>query len=434
MSHINKKIPKRRFEEFNNADAWEQRKLNDMVKLENGYAFKSTYFSDVPSKTIVLTPGNVRIGGGFKNGKGRYYNEISELPHKFIFQPEDIFVTLTDLTPSAQMLGYPAVVPNDGIKYLHNQRLGKLTDFKGDKFFLFQLLSTDKYHKNIVATAIGTTVKHSSIQKILQYETSFPSLEEQKNIGTFFEKLDKTIALHQRKLEKIKALKAAYLSEVFPAKGEIKPKRRFAGFTDDWEQRKFEDCFKFPVSTNSLSRVMLNYDKGEVKNVHYGDVLIKYPCILNIKKEEIPYITGGRLEAYNSNLLENGDLIFADAAEDETVGKAVEVNGITNENLVSGLHTIVARATTQKAKYFLGYYINSDIYHRQLLRLMQGSKVSAISKGNLQKTDVSFPKDIEEQQKIGSYFKQLDDTITLHQRKLQKLQNIKKAYLNEMFI
>ncbi|EAD2556832.1 restriction endonuclease subunit S [Listeria monocytogenes] len=213
------------------------------------------------------------------------------------------------------------------------------------------------------------------------------------------------------------------------------PRRRFEKFSnaDDWEQRKFEDCFNFPVSTNSLSRVMLNYDKGEVKNVHYGDVLIKYPCILNIKKEEIPYITGGCLEAYNSNLLENGDLIFADAAEDETVGKAVEVNGITNENLVSGLHTIVARATKQKAKYFLGYYINSDIYHRQLLRLMQGSKVSAISKGNLQKTDVSFPKDIEEQQKIGSYFKKLDDTITLHQRKLEKIKALKTAYLSEMF-
>ncbi|EAA0013141.1 restriction endonuclease subunit S [Listeria monocytogenes] len=213
------------------------------------------------------------------------------------------------------------------------------------------------------------------------------------------------------------------------------PKRRFEEFNnaDDWEQRKFEDCFNFPVSTNSLSRVMLNYDKGEVKNVHYGDVLIKYPCILNIKKEEIPYITGGCLEAYKSNLLENGDLIFADAAEDETVGKAVEVNGITNENLVSGLHTIVARATTQKAKYFLGYYINSDIYHRQLLRLMQGSKVSAISKGNLQKTDVSFPKDIEEQQKIGSYFKKLDDTIVLYQRKLEKIKALKTAYLSEMF-
>lgn len=219
------------------------------------------------------------------------------------------------------------------------------------------------------------------------------------------------------------------------AKEKLSPKRRFKEFRDigDWEQRKFNDCFNFPVSTNSLSRAMLNYDNGEIKNIHYGDILIKYSTILNVKEDEIPYITGGELEKYKSNLLDNQDLIFADAAEDESVGKAVEVSGITNENLVSGLHTIVARAKGEKAPFFWGYYINSDIYHRQLLRLMQGSKVSAISKGNLQETNVSFPIRMKEQQEIGSFFKHLDETITLHQRKLKKLRSLKVAYLAEMF-
>ncbi|WP_396420095.1 restriction endonuclease subunit S [Lactococcus cremoris] len=211
------------------------------------------------------------------------------------------------------------------------------------------------------------------------------------------------------------------------------PELRFKGFTDEWEQRKFDECFNFPVSTNSLSRALLNYDEGDIKSVHYGDILIKYPAILNIKNDKIPYITGGKLEKYKSSLLENGDLIFADAAEDETVGKAVEVNGLTEENLVAGLHTIVARSKDKKAEFFLGYYINSNTYHRQLLRLIQGSKVSSISKGNLQKTLVSFPKDFEEQQKIGSFFKQLDDTIVLHQRKLDLLKEQKKGYLQKMF-
>ncbi|WP_185286910.1 restriction endonuclease subunit S [Lactococcus lactis] len=211
------------------------------------------------------------------------------------------------------------------------------------------------------------------------------------------------------------------------------PELRFKGFTDEWEQRKFDECFNFPVSTNSLSRALLNYDEGDIKSVHYGDILIKYPAILNIKNDKIPYITGGKLEKYKSSLLENGDLIFADAAEDETVGKAVEVNGLTEENLVAGLHTIVARSKDKKAEFFLGYYINSNTYHRQLLRLIQGSKVSSISKGNLQKTLVSFPKDFEEQQKIGSFFKQLDDTIALHQRKLDLLKEQKKGYLQKMF-
>ncbi|MDT2860987.1 restriction endonuclease subunit S [Lactococcus lactis] len=211
------------------------------------------------------------------------------------------------------------------------------------------------------------------------------------------------------------------------------PELRFKGFTDEWEERKFDECFNFPVSTNSLSRALLNYDEGDIKSVHYGDILIKYPAILNIKNDKIPYITGGKLEKYKSSLLENGDLIFADAAEDETVGKAVEVNGLTEENLVAGLHTIVARPKDKKAEFFLGYYINSNTYHRQLLRLIQGSKVSSISKGNLQKTLVSFPKDFEEQQKIGSFFKQLDITIALHQRKLDLLKEQKKGYLQKMF-
>ncbi|MFS0933372.1 restriction endonuclease subunit S [Enterococcus casseliflavus] len=211
------------------------------------------------------------------------------------------------------------------------------------------------------------------------------------------------------------------------------PEIRFSGFIEEWEQCKFENCFNFPVSTNSLSRAMLNFDEGEVKNIHYGDILIKYPSIVDIKREEIPYITDVTLEKYESNLLKNGDLIFADAAEDETVGKAVEIRGITFEKIVSGLHTIVARAKEQKAEYFLGYYINSYIYHKQLLRLMQGSKVSAISKKNLQETDLSFPKDFEEQQKIGTFFKQLDDTIALHQRELELLKETKKGFLQKMF-
>ncbi|MBO0461846.1 type I restriction enzyme, S subunit [Enterococcus sp. DIV2371] len=279
----------------------------------------------------------------------------------------------------------------------------------------------------------GSTIKRLYNKNIIDTNIKVPTLDEQNKLGVFFEQLDYTLALHQRKLELLKRLKQGFLQVLF-AKEATVPRVRFAGFTEEWEQRKFNDCFNFPVSTNSLSRAMLNYDSGEIMNIHYGDILIKYSTILNVKKAEIPYITGGELEKYISNLLENQDLIFADAAEDESVGKAVEVSGITNENLVSGLHTIVARAKGEKVPFFWGYYINSDIYHRQLLRLMQGSKVSAISKGNLQKTNVSFPNRMKEQQKIGTFFNHLDNTITLHQNKISQLKNLKKAFLQKMFI
>lgn len=206
-------FPEVRFPGF--TDAWEQRKLGEVVSLENGYAFKSEYFTDDYKKTIVLTPGSVKIGGGFQDGKGRYYNAKNNFPDKFIFSSGDIFVTMTDLTPSAQSLGYPAIVPDDDNIYLHNQRLGKLIDYSGDKYFLFQLLCTDNYHQQIVSTASGTTVKHSSSNKILGYTTYFPSDEEQAQIGEFFKQLDNLITLHQRELDTLKETKKAFLQKMF---------------------------------------------------------------------------------------------------------------------------------------------------------------------------------------------------------------------------
>lgn len=205
--------PKRRFEGF--IQDWEQHKLGELLELENGYAFKGEYFQKNTTKEIVLTPGNVNIGGGFQYGKGHYYDVSGIFPQKFIMKPGDIFVTMTDLTPSAQTLGSPAIIPNDDNVYLHNQRIGKLINYNGNKKFLFYLLCTEQYHKQIVSTASGTTVKHSSPKKILDCLVSIPSIEEQEKIGNFFKQLDDTITLHQRKLEKLQNLKKAYLNEMF---------------------------------------------------------------------------------------------------------------------------------------------------------------------------------------------------------------------------
>ena len=218
-------------------------------------------------------------------------------------------------------------------------------------------------------------------------------------------------------------------------KEKLIPQRRFKEFknTGTWEQRKLGDTFEFSVSTNSLSRAQLNYEKGNIKSIHYGDILIKYNSILEITKDKIPFITDGSIEKYKPNLLENGDVVFADAAEDETVGKAVEINGISDEYVVAGLHTIVARPKEKMAKYFSGYYINADVYQRQLLRLMQGTKVSSISKGNLKKTIVAYPKNLAEQQKIGSFFKQLDNAIALHQQKQRQIRSLKQGFIKNLF-
>ena len=211
------------------------------------------------------------------------------------------------------------------------------------------------------------------------------------------------------------------------------PKLRFSGYTDDWEQRKLGDIL-ISLQNNTLSRADLSNEAGVAKNVHYGDVLIKFGEVLDVSKEKLPMISDESVLAkYKSSFLQNGDVIVADTAEDSTVGKCSEIAGLNDEVVLSGLHTIPYRPIEKFASGYLGYYLNSSAYHNQLIPLMQGIKVTSISKSAMQDTDIVYPKSVEEQGKIGDYFQSLDHLITLHQCKLEKLQNMKKSCLQKMF-
>lgn len=211
------------------------------------------------------------------------------------------------------------------------------------------------------------------------------------------------------------------------------PQIRFEGFTDAWEQRKLDEVFDCTVPNNTLSRAELSFDEGTVLNVHYGDVLIKYGSVLDVQKDDIPRIPHRCREDFNGALLQDGDVIIADTAEDETTGKACEISNSQGSAIVSGLHTMVFRPRHRMALGYLGYYLNSNAYHHQLLPLMQGIKVLSLSRSNIQKTSVSYPIEVKEQKFIANYFSQLDRLITLHQHKYDKLQILKKAMLEKMF-
>ena len=210
------------------------------------------------------------------------------------------------------------------------------------------------------------------------------------------------------------------------------PAIRFAGFTDPWEQRKFGDCFEF-LKSNTLSRAGLNGENGTARNVHYGDILIKFGDCLDDERSDLPFITDDTvLPKYAGSILREGDVIFADTAEDETAGKCVELRKLPKEPTISGLHTIPARPRFPFGTGYLGHYLNSDAYHRQLLPLMQGIKVISVSKAALQDTQVRFP-GLSEQSAIGAALNEIDSLITLHQRKYDKLVIFKKSMLEKMF-
>lgn len=261
-----------------------------------------------------------------------------------------------------------------------------------------------------------------------------PDVVESDKIGQYFKNLDALINQHQQKHDKLSNIKKAMLEKMFPKPGKTIPEIRFKGFSGKWEEMPFGTCF-VNVSNNTLSRADLNYEDGMAKNIHYGDVLIKFGEVLDATNELLPFITNNDVtNKLKHAALRDGDIIIADAAEDSMVGKCTELFNIGEQLVLSGLHTIAVRPTLNFASKYLGYYLNSSSYHDQLLSLMQGTKVLSISKTAIQNTNIVFPKSAEEQVEIGKYFQKLDALINQHQQQIAKLNNIKQACLSKMFV
>ena len=211
-----------------------------------------------------------------------------------------------------------------------------------------------------------------------------------------------------------------------------KPKIRFKGFEGEWKEMQFEVAFEYQRN-NSLSRAELS-DEGIVANIHYGDVLIKYGECLDVSKDVLTYVKDKKISMalYKKGALRNGDVIFADAAEDNTVGKCTEVICEENVCIVSGLHTIACRPQVEFVERYLGYSLNSPSFHNQLLPHIQGTKISSISKNALSSTSISLPS-LPEQRAIASYFTSLDAQIAASSSRLSSLKQIKAASLLNMF-
>ena len=254
-----------------------------------------------------------------------------------------------------------------------------------------------------------------------QMPIPLPHIEEQRKIGELLTHLDHLITLHQRKCEYLYRLKTSFFNFLY------------ANSTDAWEQRKLGEVFE-SLQNNTLSRAELSTEQGKAKNIHYGDILVKFGEVLDVAKEQLTMIANDTIAVkYNTSYLQNGDVIVADTAEDKTVGKCTEIAGLQDEIVISGLHTIPYRPLFKFSSGYLGYYMNSKAYHNQLLPLMQGIKVTSISKSAMQNTDIVYPKSEKEQIAISSYFKNLEHLITLHQRKLRLLKELKNSFMDKFY-
>lgn len=208
------------------------------------------------------------------------------------------------------------------------------------------------------------------------------------------------------------------------------PTLRFEGFYGDWETQSFGSQFSF-LRHNSLARADLTDVDTGVRNIHYGDILVRFGGVIDTQRDAIPFVrdTGA---ARLGDVLRDGDVVFADAAEDATVGKCSELRNTQGEVVVAGLHTIATRPSQAFGEGFLGHALNADAFHDQLIPLMQGSKVSSISTSALKSCTISFPLE-SEQRDIGALFSRLDAQISTLVREHQQLLQTRSALMQRMF-
>ncbi|UBD69532.1 restriction endonuclease subunit S [Bacteroides cellulosilyticus] len=413
----------------NNHSDWDRFVIDDVFELRNGYT---------PSKNVNQYWENgvipwfrmedIRANGGILS------DSIQHITPQAV-KGGGLFVPYSIILATTATIGVHAMVIADS---LANQRFTNFSIRKSlidkyDSYFIYYAFyKIDEWSlKNTNSGGLLSV----DIKGLLKQPFLTPSKTEQQQIASYFKSLDVLIQSVTKKIASLKQLKSASLISMFPQAGETKPRVRFKGFEEVWKTVPFDIVFRY-LKSNTLSRADLNETLGSARNIHYGDILIKFGTLIDIRKDDLPYITNHFLanQLTNNCKLQKGDIIFADAAEDSTVGKCTEIAFIGEEKVVAGLHTIPCRTLFEFSEGYLGFYLNSPSYHNQLLPLMQGTKISSISKSALLNTSISFPSNIAEQCQIASFFCSLDTQISLETQRLDKLKQIKSACLDKMFV
>ncbi|WP_371836363.1 restriction endonuclease subunit S [Heyndrickxia coagulans] len=386
-------VPKRRFKEFQNTSAWEQRRLGDVAEISAGGDIDKTKLSGFGKYPVIA---NALTNDGII---GYYENDFRiEAPAVTVTGRGDVGhaqARKTNFTPVVRLLSVKSKHDVDFLEHAINK------------------------HKVLVES---TGVPQLTSPQLANYKIWFTSLEEEKKIGRFFCSLDNLITLHQRKLEKMKAIKSAYLSEMFPAEGERVPKRRFAGFTQAWEQRKLGDMVEEIIDNRGKTPPIVSSSQYPLLEVaSLGNDTPDYSKVTK-------YVDKETYKNWFRQHIKKGDILFA------TVGNTGVTAMMDGAHQATIAQNIVGFRPNEKFNSeFMLQMFNLPGNLKKAKRIEMGAVQPSVKVSQLIDVKYSVPSK-EEQVKVGTFFANLDHLITLHQRKLEKLQNIKKAYLNEMFV
>ena len=300
--------------------------------------------------------------------------------------------------------------------------------------YLFYFIQSDEFI-SVANVSAGSKMPRADWDFIVHYPFSIriPSLPEQKKIADFLSSVDSRIQMLTEKKELLEQYKKGMMQKLFSQ--EIRFKDDNGNDYPDWKEKKLGEVLRF-VNSNSYSRNQLNYDKGTVRNVHYGDIHTKYNSLLKVKEEKIPYINPNidTTKMTDEQYVIEGDLIIADASEDyEDVGKCVEIIDLQDYKLVAGLHTFIARDIDDFALGFKTLLMRSQFVRKQIMRMAQGISVLGISKSNLSKIILYIPS-LPEQQKIADFLSAIDRKIELVNSQIELSKEYKKGLLQRMMV
>ena len=418
----NEKKPALRFKGF--TDPWEQRKLTNLCeKFTDGDWIEAKDQSD--SGVRLVQTGNVGVTEYLDkpNNKKWISFETFEQLHCEEVYPGDILISRLP-----EPAGRACIMPNLGTKMITAVdctivRPNAVTSTR----FLLQYLSSQAYFDAVNTCLAGGTRQRISRGNLAQFNVPIPSSKiEQEKIGEVLEKLDTLITLHQRKYEKLVNIKKSMLDKMFPKNGASVPEIRFKGFTDPWEQRKLTNlCEKF--TDGDWIEAKDQSDSG-VRLVQTGNVgVTEYLDKPNNKK----WISFETFEQLHCEEVYPGDILISRLPE--PAGRACIMPNLGTK-MITAVDCTIVRPNAVTSTRFLLQYLSSQAYFDAVNTCLAGGTRQRISRGNLAQFNVPIPSSKIEQEKIGEVLEKLDTLITLHQRKLEKLQNIKKSCLEKMFV
>ncbi|MCW2279683.1 restriction endonuclease subunit S [Lactococcus lactis] len=403
-AEVSKNVPELRFQGF--IDAWEQRKLEELGNLNRG---KSKHRPRNDSRLFggeypFIQTGDVAKAPLFLTEYSQTYSEFGIQQSK-LWDIGTLLITIAANVADTTILGIKAAFPDSVIGF---------ESTSCDVVFIKNYI--DIKSDLLKRKAETSSQANLNLAKLKEMNLNVPKLKEQQKIGSFFKQLDDTIALHQRKLDKLKLLKKGYLQQIFPQNGEKVPRVRFTNFENEWEPRKLKDLGIIQTGNTPKTSNAENYNENGVLWITPTD--IEYLITNNSAKKL-------SAEGYSkARIADSGSILVTCIA---SIGK----NTLVEEP--SGFNQQINSLTPNKLNnsYFL--LTQSELWSTKMKGIASSGTMQIVNKNDFSNLLFLYPK-LEEQKKIGSFFKQLDYTIALHQSKLDKLNTLKQGLLQKMFL